>query len=1202
MNKIVISLLCIFSFFYAKSETVLVKDTVWIETGDNGVNTSIFTNTGTYPATVVTDHHTASVSTKSIEFSLPNGFCGIMGLGINASYSDTTSYDSIKISSLIGGQKAHLFTYPNSISYDMPCEQVNNPGCFGSINHTAEVGVGSYSFGSGEIVVCTDCNSFNYSGALNVSVNYNQTDGTYGLDWNSLKSFYKAGVYQSYSTNNVYALYSNPSATFQIEEDFCTACATNFGALPLNSYLYSDCKSKVNVTASVSQLPVSYRMKALVAIGYRQVSTELINIYIPDASFKANLVGNAAINTNGDGEIQLSEAKAFSGTISCRNLGINDLTGIGYFENVTELLCDSNSLTSLDLGQLPKLTKLTCSSNQLSHFNVSNNPDLVTLDCSRNAIYSVSFSNNLKLETVQADSCIYSQLDVSNLSNLKVLTCSNNSLDSVDVSANGKLISFEASNSQLKGLKFNNGNNQNVTHFDVTNNPSLNCIRIDDLNAVNNGGSWLKDAGSSWSTAVCVPLIDPVVYIPDTAFKQYLVGEASINTNLDAEIQVSEAEAFTGKINCGNKNINDLTGIAAFINLTELLCHQNNLTSLGVSKNTKLIALSFFDNSLTSLDVSKNLALETLWTGQNALGSIDVSKNVNLKWLKCNSNQLTSLDVSMNVNLDFLDCNWNTLTALDVSKNTKIKSLYGQINSIGAIDLSNNPSLEIINLFGNELMEIDFSTNPNLKELKFSVNKIDSVNLSTHVNLTKVEFDQNELVYFNIKNGMNTVLTVMTVNSNANLSCVEVDDSSYIETNVAYWRKDATAFWSETSCAALNEPVVNIPDAIFKKYLIDNSEINTNGDTEIQISEANTFPGEINCALKGIKDLTGIEYFTALTVLKCQFNDIAALDISSCTSLKFLMCSHNKLTSLDVSKNSILEELYFGDNSISSLNISSNSAIMYIQAHNNSISNIDLSACLNLKTITCANNQLSNIDVSKNTALYTLNCEGNNLTAIDVTNNVKLLYFFLGQNSISEINVENNVLLRNLNFPSIMVSEIDISKNLQLNDFNCENNKIEILDFSKHTLLKRVNCRANSLTSLNVKNGTNSIITSFTIDENPNLSCVQVDDSLYSATNWNDIDLQTKFNGNCNVLTTITDHSINSLQLYPNPSSGLFTISSERVIKQISIISQSGKLMQTINPSNGQKAIQIQIEKRGVYFVHVQTATSSQVLKAVVMK
>ena len=78
---------------------------------------------------------------------------------------------------------------------------------------------------------------------------------------------------------------------------------------------------------------------------------------------------------------------------------------------------------------------------------------------------------------------------------------------------------------------------------------------------------------------------------------------------------------------------------------------------------------------------------------------------------------------------------------------------------------------------------------------------------------------------------------------------------------------------------------VYIPDANFKAYLVGNSNINTNGDTEIQVSEASTFDGEISCGAQNISDLTGIEAFTALTYLDCWSNQLTSLDVSQNTYL-----------------------------------------------------------------------------------------------------------------------------------------------------------------------------------------------------------------------------------------------------------------------------------------------------------------------------
>ena len=129
--------------------------------------------------------------------------------------------------------------------------------------------------------------------------------------------------------------------------------------------------------------------------------------------------------------------------------------------------------------------------------------------------------------------------------------------------------------------------------------------------------------------------------------------------------------------------------------------------------------------------------------------------------------------------------------------------------------------------------------------------------------------------------------------------------------------------------------IVNIPDAKFKAYLVRNSAINTNGDAEIQVSEAITYNGTINCSYYGIFNLKGIEAFTALTYLDCSFNKILALDVSSASALTTLYCGDNRLTSLDVNGASALTTLY------------------------------------------CSNNQLTSLDVSKNSALTSLNCDGN---------------------------------------------------------------------------------------------------------------------------------------------------------------------------------------------------------------------------------
>ena len=128
---------------------------------------------------------------------------------------------------------------------------------------------------------------------------------------------------------------------------------------------------------------------------------------------------------------------------------------------------------------------------------------------------------------------------------------------------------------------------------------------------------------------------------------------------------------------------------------------------------------------------------------------------------------------------------------------------------------------------------------------------------------------------------------------------------------------------------------VNIPDVNFKAYLVGFGSINTNGDTEIQVSEAAAFNGAIYCFNLNISNLTGIEAFTALTSLFCGNNQLTSLDVSKNTALTDLECDRNQLTSLDVSKNTALTWLYCGANQLTSLDVSKNTALTELSCEDN---------------------------------------------------------------------------------------------------------------------------------------------------------------------------------------------------------------------------------------------------------------------------
>ena len=63
------------------------------------------------------------------------------------------------------------------------------------------------------------------------------------------------------------------------------------------------------------------------------------------------------------------------------------------------------------------------------------------------------------------------------------------------------------------------------------------------------------------------------------------------------------------------------------------------------------------DNQLTNLDVSNNTKLAVLRLSVNQLTNLDVSNNTALTWLSLSNNQLTGLDVSNNTVLEIISLN-----------------------------------------------------------------------------------------------------------------------------------------------------------------------------------------------------------------------------------------------------------------------------------------------------------------------------------------------------------------------------------------------------------------------------------------------------------------------------------------------------------------------------------------------------------------
>ncbi|MBK6265264.1 choice-of-anchor D domain-containing protein [Marivirga sp. S37H4] len=196
-----------------------------------------------------------------------------------------------------------------------------------------------------------------------------------------------------------------------------------------------------------------------------------------DAAFKASLLehglsisgeGISKIDTNNDGEIQLSEAESYNGTIKCHDAGISSLSGIEAFKNITRLSVLGNNLTSFDISHNTALVFLNCSANQLTSLDVSNNTALETIYCSNNELISLDLTQNVSLKGLYCNNNKLTHLNIQQNVGLEHLYCQANQLTLLEVYQNINLINLRCQLNQLNSLDISE--NVNLDFVDCSSN------------------------------------------------------------------------------------------------------------------------------------------------------------------------------------------------------------------------------------------------------------------------------------------------------------------------------------------------------------------------------------------------------------------------------------------------------------------------------------------------------------------------------------------------------------------------------------------------------------------------------------------------------------------------------------------------------------------------------------------------------------
>ncbi len=431
-------------------------------------------------------------------------------------------------------------------------------------------------------------------------------------------------------------------------------------------------------------------------------------VNIPDANFKTALLNyQPVIDTNNDGEIQVSEAQAVITLNLNYVIFTTGLTGLEAFVNLENLYLGFYNLTSLDVSMLVNLKDFSCStSSLLSNINVSN----------LNSLTSLSVSN-----------CNLSNLDLTGCNNITYLNCTNNKLTSLDISNLSNLQYLDCSDQA-------DSTSQGISNLDFS---GLNNIIL-----LNCSGNNLTNLDVSNLTNLLV------LNCKNQRFQNGDIGISSIDVSALTNLL---------SLNVGGNSIETLE-LYNLTQLTSLDCFGNQITNLDVTNNPFLTRLGCSNNFLTSLDLSNSSNLTTLLFDNNQINNINLSNLTNLIELNVGVNQLTTIDVSNLNNLIFFSCYNNQLSNLNVSNLENLRVLNADSNLFTNIDLSttginsnnfstfyslsNNPNLAYINIKnGLSINYTPFANCPNLQYVcadDFNIQHI-LQNLLANGNVTNVQ-------------------------------------------------------------------------------------------------------------------------------------------------------------------------------------------------------------------------------------------------------------------------------------------------------------------------------------------------------------------------------------------------------------------------------------------------------------------------------
>jgi internalin A len=199
---------------------------------------------------------------------------------------------------------------------------------------------------------------------------------------------------------------------------------------------------------------------------------------------------------------------------------------------------------------------------------------------------------------------------------------------------------------------------------------------------------------------------------------------------------------------------------------------------------------------------------------------------------------------------------------------------------------------------------------------------------------------------------------------------------------------------------------VAVPDANFRSFLQANFSSVMTGPiaTPLDTVLAANVTGNLNCRLKSISNISGIQYFKKISIINISNNNITNIPpLKNFVNPLKLFCDTNALTSLPALTGlSTLQGLSCKKNNLNSLPaLTGLSNLSFLSCGFNNLTSLpSLNGLTALLTLDCSENQLTQLpDLSSLINLENLYCAKNNLTIIPSVSNLHYLQYFVCPNN-----------------------------------------------------------------------------------------------------------------------------------------------------------------------------------------------------------